>query len=471
MLSPDNALLFYQLGQVQQARGDRSEARAALERSVSLYPACAPCKKVLAELLAESGNKEAALELASSLEGKKGAKLTAQLAVARVLHFSGDLNGAAVRYRQILRDYPHNPDALWGLTETSLLTGRTDTVATELALWQEDGADPRIEKQKYRLLLATAPRLGLLGEYYGNSAGFTRYNAGTSLKTLYGATSLDLGYHYSSFHQDGFHDITRNSVSLGLERRFSDSLRGGLSGSGNFYDNDQTHLSGKASLYFEPSPKFSLALNSEHVDIIDTEPVFKNAIFNYVVTIGSVGRKISTDDESVYARGTVYPGLDLWGKVLYGMLSDGNLKRSYIAGADYQLARNPDLVLGYSYFFLDYRKGAEAYLQGAGSIPAYYDPKNFEVHTAKLSYRRDFDSGLSLGGEGRVSYIPKSDGVAGSLFADVGYRFATRHLLRLDAREFYQNRGVDRDGSNNGGHFRAENVVLSYEYLFTGSDR
>jgi tetratricopeptide (TPR) repeat protein len=472
MVSPDNAFLYYELGKMLHSQGKTFEATGALVRSISLHPACVACKKELAEVLAEEGHSSEALSLAASLDGKKGASLTAQLAAARVLHFSGNLSEAASRYRKILRAYPHNSDALWGLTETSLLTGRTDTAAAELAIWQQGGPDPRLERLRERLNFQIAPRLGLLAEYYANSAGFTRYNAGTSLKAHYLGTSFDLGYHYSAFLQERFHAIERNSLSLGLERRFSDSFRAELGGSANLYDNDQSHLNGKASLYFEPSSRFALALNTEHVDIIDTEPVFRNAIYNYVVTIGSVGRKVSTDDESIYARGTVYPNLDLWGKALFGFLSDGNRKTSFLGGADYHLSRAPEVTLGYSYFFLDYRKAAENYQQGANSIGAYYDPTNFEVHTVSLAYKQEFAPRFSLGTEGRLAYIPKSEGVAGSLFLNLSCRLADRHLLRLDAREFYQNKGVDRFASSNGGgHFRAENVVLSYEYVFAGGSR
>ena len=464
--SPENAFLYYQLGKVQRSQGKKMEARATLERSLTLYPNAAVTKKELAEILAESGKGEEARSLAASIKDNNGESLTAQLAVARVLHFSGNIQEASSCYKKILRNYPYNNEALWGLVETSILTGRTDTAERALNLWQQNWADPRIEKQKELLKFETSPRLGLLGEYYENSAGFTRYNIGTALRSIYNGTTFDIGYNFSAFDQNGFSSITRNSVSLGLERRITDTVRGDGSISGNFYDNDQNHLNGKASIYIEPTSKFSLALNYEHVDIIDTEPVFKNAIYNYVVTIGSVGSKIATNDMSVYARGSVCPRLDLWGKILYGFLSDGNTKTSYIAGADYNISQTPNLVLGYNYFYLDYRKSAENYQMGTEIITSYYDPTNFEVHTLKLAYNHDFDTGYSLGAEGSLSYIPKSEGVANSLFAYVAYKLGERHLLRLDARAFYQNKGVDRDGQNNGGYFRAENVVLSYEYVF-----
>lgn len=464
--SPGNAFLYFQLGKVQFSQGKRVEAKAALERSLALYPNAAVTRKELAEILAVSGKGEEARSLAASIKDENGESLTAQLAVARALHFSGNIQEAASCYKRILRNYPFNKDALWGLVETSTLTGRADTAERSLNLWQQNWADPRIEKQYELLKFATSPRLGLLGEYYENSAGFTRYNIGTALSALYNGTTYDFGYNFSAFEQDRFSSITRNSISLGLERRITDTVRGEGSIIGNFYDNDQSHLNGNASIYIEPSAKFSLALNYEHVDIIDTEPVFKNAIYNYVVTIGSVGDKIATNDLSIYARASVCPVLDLWGKILYGFLSDGNTKTSYIAGANYNISQALNLVLGYNYFYLDYRKSAEIYQMGTESIISYYDPTNFEVHTMKLAYKHDFDTGISLGAEGSISYIPKSNGVANSLFAYVACKLGRRNLLRLDARAFYQNKGVDRDGQNNGGYFRAENVVLSYEYVF-----
>lgn len=464
--SPDNAYLYYLLGRLKHDQGDLPAASSALKRSLSLYPYAEASRKDLAELLAESGQTEPALALAKSIGEGHAGSLTAQLAVARVLHFSGNVQEAVARYRQILVSYPNNADALWGLVETSLLTGRADEAEPAFKIWQQGEPDPRIDVQKERLRRATAPKLGLLGDYYANSVRFARYNAGTSIGTLYHGTRLDFGYHFSDFSQQGFSHINRNSVALGAERRIGDAFRAEARLGGNFYSNDQNHLNGKASLYYEPSAKLALALNYGHTDIVDTEPVFQNAIYNYVVTIGSVGRKIAMDDVSVYGRYRIAPRLDVWGKALRGFLTDGNTKSVYLAGADCRLDPSQQLTVGYDYFYLDYRKTAQDYQPGAVSTPAYYDPSNFEVHTVKFAYQHPLVNGITLGAEGRVAYIPKVTGVAESLFVDVAYRWADRQTLRLDLRGSYQDKGVGRNARDNGGHFWAENALVTYEYIF-----
>jgi tetratricopeptide (TPR) repeat protein len=463
-ISPENPFLYYELGKVQHAHGRLAEAKASLEHSLAVYPHAADTKKELTEVLAELGKGEEAVSLATSIRDRKGERLIAQLAVARAYHFSGKIREAASFYRQILRQYPNNDDALWGLVETSLLGGGVKEAESTLEQWQRNGDDPRIYKQKKLLSFYTSPHVGLQGDYYSNSADFSRYNLGTFCKLYYGGSIFDIGYHFSSFSQTRFSSITRNSVSVETERRLAEKLLAVGKIGGNFYENNQNHLNGKLSLYFEPAQEFVLGLNYEHVDIIDTEPAFKNAIYNYVVTIGSVGRKITTNDASLYAHGSLVPRLDLWGKILYGFLSDGNTKSSYTFGADYSIFQIPMLILGYNYFFLDYRRPAPNYREGTENISAYYDPFNFEVHTVRLEYRQRLGDTFGYGFEGRLSYIPKSDGIANSVFAHAAYKWGERQSIRLDARQFYQNRGVDRNGVS--GHFRAENVVLSYEYIF-----
>lgn len=233
---------------------------------------------------------------------------------------------------------------------------------------------------------------------------------------------------------------------------------------GNFYDNGHNNLNGRLSLYIEPTKILTAAVNYEHIDIIDTELPFRNAIYNYVVTIGAVGRTIRTDDYSVYLLYTPRPKVSLAGKILYRDYSDGNRKLSSTLEAGYQFMRVPYLRAGYNYFYLDYKYPAPVYIEKTKSVSAYYDPINFETHTLKLELRHDIDKKISYGTEGAISYIPKSDSFSYSLFLFGAYEFDEYHTLRLDARWFYQNKGVDRTGTS--GHFWADNIILSYEYRF-----
>lgn len=133
--SPDNPFLYFELGCVLHA-GDRlTEAREALEKSLSLYSASAGTKKELVEVLAKMGKGEEAEKLAAGIKPEGCEKLDGLLARAGCFHFSGRLDEARVLYREVLQDYPYNSDALWGLTETSIYTGNLEDARTTLKKW------------------------------------------------------------------------------------------------------------------------------------------------------------------------------------------------------------------------------------------------------------------------------------------------------------------------------------------------
>lgn len=463
--SPDNAFLYFELGSVQNAMGKLPEARRSLDKSLTLYPDAVRTRKELAEVLARLGSQNEAIATASSIRMTEGERLTAKLALARSLHFSGRINEAIPIYKGVLDDYPYNADALWGLTETSIYTGNLDTADTALKKWQSAGGDGRYGKQKALYERFTAPAMELKGEYYSNSSNFIRVNSGVDYRLHAGMKStLDFGYIYSFFHQSSFDSISRQTVFAEAEARLAESLRVGGRLGGNFYDNDQNRLNGRFSLYVDPVKNLVIALNYERLDIIDTELPFTNAIYNYVVTIGSVGRKIQTNDYSIFVQGSPIARLDLAGKFLYGDYSDGNRKLSGMLDAGYRLFDNPGLKIGYNYFYLDYQDPAPLFVEGGASTSAYYDPRNFEVHTLYLGFRHEPAEHLVYGLEERVSYIPKSDGISNSIFGFVACKFSPHHALRLDGRYFYQNHGIDRAGES--GHFSADNIMISYEYKF-----
>lgn len=463
--SPDNAFLYFELGGLQSAMGKLPEARQSLEKSLALYPDAARSKKELAEVLARMGKHEEAIAMASSIGPTEGERLTARLALARSRHFSGRLREAAPIYREILKEYPYNADALWGLTETSLYTGDFDTAGAVLEKWRSAGEDGRFPKQKALHDSLASPALGAKAEYYSNSSNLIRINDGFDQR-LHGRmrSTFDLGYYHTYFHQSRFDSISRLTLFAEGEAGLAERLRVGGRIAGNFYTNDQNHLNGRFSLSADPARNWVVALNYERLDIIDTELPFRNALYNYVVTIGSVGRKIQTNDYSVYVQGSPIERLELAGKFLYGDYTDGNRKSSVMLDASWRVFDNPGVRIGYNYFYLDYKDPAPLFVEGGASTSAYYDPKNLEVHTLYLGFRHELAGRLFYGLEERISHIPKSDGIANSVFAFVAFPFGPRHGLRLDGRYFYQNDGVDRSG--NSGHFSADNVIVSYEFKF-----
>ena len=233
----------------------------------------------------------------------------------------------------------------------------------------------------------------------------------------------------------------------------------------NLYDNDVNNLNGTISLQLDPSEKFTAVLSYEHLDIIDKEqPFLGNPIYNHVVTIGSVGLNIRTNDYSAWLNYRPFERVYLTGEWVYGDYSDGNRKQSYMLESGYILKRTPRVRLSYNYFYLDYQNPAPVYTENQQRQSAYYDPINFEVHTLRLEYRNETSRRFSYGAEEAVSFIPKSNGFSNSFFVFGAVEFNKNHKLRLDGRIFYQNKGIDRIGKT--GYFDAKNVSLSYEYRF-----
>lgn len=463
--SPDNAFLYFELGTIQNAMNKLAEARLSLEKSLSLYPNSARVKKELAEVLARMGKSEEALTLASSIDGSGETWLTGRLALARTYHFSGRLMDAIPVYKQILTEYPDNSDALWGLAECATFTGNFVESEAALAKLQLTGDDQRLATQKKLLARFAAPVARLNAEYYANSSDFTRVSGGADMRLFAGmSTTLDAGYYFSKFRQDRFSAISRQTVFIEGETRLAEKLRIGGRLTGNFYDNNQDHLNGRFSLYLEPVKELVIAANYEHLDIIDTELPFGNAIFNYVVTIGAVGRKLQTNDYSLYIQGNPTERIVLAGKILHGDYSDGNRKLIFMLDANFRLSAIPQIKAGYNFFYLDYRDAAPTYTEGSASTAAYYDPNSFAGHTLYLEFKHEVTPSLAYGLEERASLIAKSGGFGNSLFGFITYAASETSSLRLDARYFYQNRGYARQQA--GGHFSAENFIISYNYRF-----
>lgn len=463
---PDNAFMQLKLGRLLIAAGKRAEAAPHLNRAVALNGRSAEAHKELAEHLAITGNAAEAMALANKIADTPEDALTSKLARARVRHFSGSLHEAQPIYRQILATYPQNREALWGLTETLVYTGAHAAAAEVMTQWELGAAaDERFALQKHRLNAATAPLLGIRTNYYGNSADFLRMDAGVDGRLhLTNNFTLLPAYVFSRFSQQGFSDIQRHAVSLNAEYRPGKSFSAGAGLGLSHLDSGQQRLSSNVALTLALGPGGEVGIAHDHRAIIDTEPSFGNPIYNYVVTLGALGRRIYTDDYTLSLKQELGERFVAWGKLTHGDYADGNRKGSRTLGVDFLPLRTTGPTISYTYFYLDYARPAPAYSEGDAVISAYFDPIDLEVHTIGISTSRSMTESMRLGGEWRASYIPKSSGIANSLFGHISLRIAQTQTIRLDARLFHQDKGVTRTGI--GGHFSAFNVLLAYEYTF-----
>jgi hypothetical protein len=72
---------------------------------------------------------------------------------------------------------------------------------------------------------------------------------------------------------------------------------------------------------------------------------------------------------------------------------------------------------------------------------------------------------LSLGGEGHFYQQPLNGGIGTGLFGFARLKIAENQALRIDARWFSQDRGLNRDGTSSG-FYNALNLVCLYELRF-----
>ena len=314
-------------------------------------------------------------------------------------------------------------------------------------------------------LFFTEPFIKLLGEYYSNSSDFKKESIGAEFGlAVNGGIHITTGYSFTDFSQDGFEDVTRNRVYLEGEKEVSEKVGIVARVSENLYDNENNNFNGSLYLRYRPQTNLYTEISFRHFDIIDYVLPFNNAIYSYVVTIGSIDRNIQSNDYKAYMMYFPDSRLSFAGEVTYGSYSDDNEKRSLMLEAGYKFNDSPYLRTAYNYFYLDIKNPAPITQGGNPNESAYWDPIKFDTHTLRLEFREDYLNSLTVGAEGALSYSFDSDGFSNTVILFVSYRFREHTSLRCDARWFNQDKGVDRIGKT--GRFWAENYSIMLQNRF-----
>lgn len=464
--SPRNAFFYYELGKIQNGLRERKKAEASFKRASELEPHFALAERELAAVVAVQNRPEEARRIADRIKNEKTNQIPFLLSKAQARHFSGDLRRAIPYYEALLEKFPENQEALAGVTECYIYTENYKRADRSFKTWEQLITDNRYVERKKTYDWYTSPTLGVKSDYYSNSVNYARINEGASFRFKPNLSSwLDIGYSFSHFDQYRFDEITRHTAFAEASYDFCPEFQVSGRLAGNFYDNDWTSLNGRAAARIRPQDWLEVNLTYDHVDIIDSQLPFANAIFNPVTTIGSVGEKLYTNDYSALIIFSPSGRLDILGKFTYGDYSDDNEKIEYFAEINYKIFQSPRLLAGLNYYYLNFENPAPLFKGPQGDItPSYYDPINFESWSARLEWVHDVNSWVQYGLENRVHYIPKSDGFADSFFAFIRVKWDDENAIRLDGRYFYQSEGVGRTGPTDS--FRAMNCVLSYEHKF-----
>jgi len=454
---PGNPFILWEWAKVQLARNKLKKAENNLETALRLAPATPEIIRDLAELYARLGYSNKSLNLVQLLLQNKERSLTVALTEARCNHFLGSRDKAQQLYQQILAKYPANQEALYGRAEISVKAGSVYDATSSLRLLEViNNHDPRIHELREILKASNPPRIALQTDWYGNSNNFSRFSSGYDFKrSLWTDLLVGTGYTFSKFSQSGFNTINRQSIFVQAEKRIQPFLTIAGRLDGNFYDNRQNHLNLRLSTIVALNPSGVVKLGYDHIDIIDTEPVFGNQFYNPVVSIGAARLKLTTNDYSAYLRQTIVKELALWGKLTYGDYSDNNLKVSSVIGVDYSPVMFPSLKAYYSYFYLNYSHKAPE--------NAYFDPSNFSAHTIGMAYHLKFHR-FGYGGEWSLNYLQRSGGIGNTISAFTDFDITDIQGIHCEAKYFYQNRGENRDSFS--GHYSAQQILLSYFILF-----
>ena len=388
---------------------------------------------------------------------------------ARMLYWGNRLEQADSEFAFMAAAHPDNPFILWEwakvqraqnkLSESGINLEKALRLAPDTPEIVRDLAKLSALQQESRKSMLPgikAPKIDIQTDWYNNSNRYSRLNSGFSFAwSPWSELLTTAGYTFSRFTESSFTPINRQSVFLQAEKKLLPALT--ITGrlDGNFYDNQQNHLNVRLSTLAAPDPSSVVKLSYDHIDIIDTEPLFGNQLYNPVVSIGAVRLKLTTNDYSVYLRKEFFNEVALWGKLTTGYYSDDNHKLSTVIGMDYSPAILPALKASYSYYYLDFsNKSPES---------AYFDPANFLVHTAGIAYQKK-SARLSYGGELYLHYLQRSNGLGTTVSGFTDLSVSESHKLRCEARYFYQNRGENRDSLS--GHFSAEHILLTYVIMF-----
>ena len=471
---PLNAFLHLNVGQILEDMECNSAALKAYQTAYRLNQN-PRTKRAYARILSKLGCCPLATNLSRIHLSHKHDNLTPNLSKAEVLLNCKDYKSAACIYRNILFYYPYNQEALWGLLKSSSYTHNSNDARVSYKRWSSAWFNYPL--QNYLANFYKQPQLSLPAEYYQDSTTFKRFSIGLDYSqylfdNIRGYTKT----YYTQFDADHFDRIDRGTILVGFNKMFNKNFDLDVELIENFYNNLQLNanpinqdLKSKAvfnyhlHLIYHRLPIFTVDLGYDYYDVIDTIPPFNNPVYNYSNQIGATSLNIRTADWNLllyYSKEKIYWSANF----IYGNYSDGNTKTSNSIRTGYRFLDLPSTSIYYNYFYLNFKNPAPLFTQNNYSVNAYYDPKNFELHTIGIDTKYDITKMLQIGGEIGLVYIPKCTNFGYSAFGYFNYILSDRWSLRIDLRYYYQTQGISRTGIT--GYFHAENASAKLNYEF-----
>jgi tetratricopeptide (TPR) repeat protein len=436
---PEEPALHLEIARVEITRKRYAEAAAHLAKARSLRPS----------------EPEIALE-----------QSRLHLARARVYHYSGEFPGASREYRAALAADPNLAEAAYGLAETDLRIGAVPEARLLLSRWpsRSDAYDWPGRLDLYRE--TAAPRLQALGDYFRNSLNYRAFDAGLRARLRpFGPLELTLETTHGWYDQTGFSGIERQTGAFSAIYQPNETYAFSGFAAVNGYSTGWTSANGGAGFMLRPNSALKLDFRADRIDVVDSEPPLGFAIYSLATTIGAVGGRAVMTQGSVTAAWEPLERVEIFGKYRGAAISERNTLSDCYLSMAYGILRNPSLKIGYGFYHESVLFPAPVYRQGNDSAAVYYDPRNLNVQNLFLEWSQEIDRYWSSGLEAHFYQNPANGGVGVGPFAYVKYAWRGDQSVRLDARDFDQNRGLNRDGSASG-HYSALNFVFSYALLF-----
>lgn len=461
---PNEAALRRELAQVLSARNDHDAAAEQLAIARSLRPN--EPEIVLDQAVAEAfrGNRTAALRMIDSMIYTDDAP--ACLARARAYHYSGEFIQASREYQRVLATRPYDEIAANGLAECSLRNNSIPEARRLLETWP---AMAQVSDWSHQIKFereVAAPRIRAGLSHTSNSLDYENWNVGVDFRYR---PRPDLQFEMMTtcgwFQQDHFSTIDRQTGQLALTYQNTDFWAvSGFVGL-NDYSNGWTSATGGIGVMVRPVSTLELNLSASHIDIVDSEPPLGISIYDLASTIGAVGGRATMDSLTLTASWTPMERLELFGKYRIGELSGDNTLNEAYFNIAYTVMREPFVRVGYGLAYSKVDDPSPVYTEDGKTTSYYYDPDGLLMNNLYIEFSQSIGEKFSYGAEGHFYQQPRSGGVGAGLFAYARYQWADNQAVRIDARYFTQNHGLNRDDSSSG-QYNAFNLVAIYEYRF-----
>lgn len=351
---PDNAFLYWSLGQLLEEMEDYLSAKDVYQMALNLN-SNPRTQWAVARILSQLQSCPSAFNLVNKIAIDPSNTLLATLSEAEIYLNCEDYAHAACLYKKILLDYPYNQKALWGLLKTSTYTRNANDA--RLSYTKQPIVQFETPLQNQLAQFYRQPEIILPAEYYHDNTTFSRFSMGFDYNAyVIKNIRANARAYYTLFTAKHFDTINRGSLLFGFNSLFNKYLEGRAEFIGNFYNHLQHNpMPSGQSLYskavfnyhlhliYHKLPVFTVDLGYDYYDVIDTIPPFYNPVYNYSNQIGATSLNIRTADWNLFlgfSKGPIYINAN----AVYGQYSDHNVKNTRSVRAGYRFSNLPSSV-------------------------------------------------------------------------------------------------------------------------------